>query len=553
MDVDPHVDAASLRVVDLRRILQAHRVPVPSSARKAALIEAFEQHVRPALLAAAPMVAPDAPAADAPSDALPATPQPPSMDIRFSDDNPFQRDSVSPPSAKVVQARTPPAATHVRRDGTPPSWPTTPARARRRTPQEARKLAMRSESGPTPSAVPVSSPSASTVPVRTGTRVLRWFMWICVFLWLGHCWLTRQAGYCTSGTVPIRAPLRTPQDVWRACISPACVPCPEHGVCANGRLVSCATTDYVVAEPWQARVPLVAQALPLALRSARCVPDTFKLVLASELADGLVDYLSHWHGQVRCQRVTPYPQTPAHLLGTYAVPEDVVKEALLSRITESMDTSTFEVIWALAMEGLQTHAPNDMLVLTSGNARWLVAPHASMPLSCRLRLFVRDWAWRNRMRAAYALTAVLATLFAHMHWQRRRRRAQHVALLAKDVFERLQAQAAQAERDGTPREIPVLHLRDTVLSYETRPQVRQRLWAPVARIVQQNANVRSRQAQWHGEWQHVWEWMGMVPTTPARPDAPSSVAAPSPVAASPAPDASAPAPDAVHDGRTPST
>lgn len=538
MDVDPQVDAATLRVVDLRQILQAHRVPVPSTARKAVLMDAFEKHVRPALLTANE-ARPDAIRSgddtrgglpDNASSNLPATPQQPVMDIRFSDDNPFQRDSVSPPTAKrgskvptesASRKKTPPSA-RVDTKTTPPKHePTTPSPAqrstparqvRRRTPQQARELAMRAErpASPRPSPAPASMPASAL-----RWTVLRWLLWAAGLLWFWYCWQTRQAGYCTSGTVPLYEPHRTPSDVWKAIVSPACVPCPEHGVCAGGRLTGCASTDYVVAQPWQARVPLIAQALPLSLRMAECVPDTFKLVLASELAEALVGYLSHWHGQVRCQYATAYPGAPAHSLGMYAVPEASVKETLLSRITESMDTPTFEAIWALALEGLQTHAPDEMLVLTHAHSRWLVATRATMPVSCRLRLLVRDWAWRNRLRGALTLCGLLAALLAYQRVQHRRRRQQQVAVYAKEVFRRLQAQAAQAERDGTPREMPVLHLRDTVLEAESRPRVRQRLWAPVVRVVQQNANVRSRQAQRHGEWQHVWEWMGMVPGTPS--------------------------------------
>lgn len=541
MDVDPQVDAATLRVVDLRRILHAHRVSVPSTARKAALIEAFEEHVRPALLATATTdVArrPSSASSEAPPESpgmrstvskLPLTPQPPAMDIRFSDDNSFQRDSVSPLSAKkrrvptenVLKKTAPPSAPQSLKRTPPkhepatpsPAWPTTPAgQVRRRTPHQARQLAMRSQRP-----APVPHTPSSAPPARALWRtVLRWLIWAAGLLWLWYCWQTRQVGYCTSGAVPLRGPHRTSNDVWMAIMSPACVPCPEHGVCAGGRLDGCASTDYVVSQPWQARVPLVAQVLPLSLRAAECVPDTFKLVLASELADALVGYLSHWHGQVRCQRAAAYPDAPPHTLGVYAVPEASVKETLLSRITESMDAPTFEAIWALALEGLQTHAPDEMLVLTHGGTRWLAATHASMPVSCRLRLIVRDWAWRNRLRGALLSGGLLAVLVAYQRMRQRRRRQQLAAVYAKEVFQRLQAQAMQAERDGTSRELPVLHLRDTVLESESRPRVRQRLWAPVVRVVQQNANVRSRQAQWHGEWQHVWEWMGMVPSTPLR-------------------------------------
>ena len=41
--------------------------------------------------------------------------------------------------------------------------------------------------------------------------------------------------------------------------------------------------------------------------------------------------------------------------------------------------------------------------------------------------------------------------------------------------------------------------------------MRRQLWQHVAKVVERNANVRTRQAQWHGEWQRMWEWMGVVP------------------------------------------
>ena len=49
-DVAPDVDASTLRVAQLRTILQAHGLAVPGHARKSALVAAFEEHVRLSLI-----------------------------------------------------------------------------------------------------------------------------------------------------------------------------------------------------------------------------------------------------------------------------------------------------------------------------------------------------------------------------------------------------------------------------------------------------------------------------------------------------------------------
>ena len=84
------------------------------------------------------------------------------------------------------------------------------------------------------------------------------------------------------------------------------------------------------------------------------------------------------------------------------------------------------------------------------------------------------------------------------------------------ALQRLRTQAAQHAQAGdtAPLGVPVAHLRDELLPHDDA-RTRRQLWALVARRVEQNANVRTRQAQWHGEWQRVWEWMGGPPAEPA--------------------------------------
>ena len=163
-DVAPDVDASTLRVAQLRTILQAHGVVMPGHVRKAALVAAFEEHVRPHLvkaesMQAVPEAAPVTPATPAthpsaassalstqpkkestppsmgigtpgmrfvsqeqPGASLKASP-PASMDIRFSDENPFQRPAVTPmPSRKKAQRLSTPVAK--------PMTPTSSAKAK---------------------------------------------------------------------------------------------------------------------------------------------------------------------------------------------------------------------------------------------------------------------------------------------------------------------------------------------------------------------------------------------------------------------------------------
>lgn len=52
------------------------------------------------------------------------------------------------------------------------------------------------------------------------------------------------------------------------------------------------------------------------------------------------------------------------------------------------------------------------------------------------------------------------------------------------------------------------HLRDFILASEPSPAARQRLWSKVGKVVEGNANVRTRETEVRGEVHSVWEWKG---------------------------------------------
>ena len=587
MRLDATIDASKLRVVDLRSILVDFGVPVPRNARKAALVEAFEEHVRPRLSADTKPAAksPAASKSDMSHDLKPASlgigaagmrttsvsplATPPVLDIRFSDDNPFQASttpkkerSSSPLMHDVMRApqTTPPtdAAVHTPR-ATPPTHAAahtprthatvgTPRTPYTRTPQQVQHIAAQAASRAETSAhddVPsVIPPITTQVRERWRPLLVRWALWMCAGVWLWYCWRTRQAGYCDTSTPP-----SLPLSAWDALTSPPCTPCPPHAVCAQGQVTACKSADYMREQPWQAQVPGLAQSLPLAWRAERCVPDTYKLVLASDLADAMVEYLAEWHGQVRCQRAAPMDRAPAHKLGRIAVSEMTLRNILYERVMDTMDYTTFSTIWDMATAGLLEHAPHDMMALTSDYERWFLSPRAKMPVLCRLRLYVLTWLLRHRTRLLTSFFALALVWYVSRRVQQTRTRQAHIAAYAQQVWDRLHAQADRATREGEPRGLPVTHLRDSLLPADMPPRPRQQVWAHVAKVVERNANVRARQAQWHGEWQRVWEWIGMAsapatPTPPAQRTSRATTDASSQVPTSPPRQSASPAPRA---------
>lgn len=403
-----------------------------------------------------------------------------------------------------------------------------------RTPAHVRHLA---ESAGTPApAAPSAAPASIAQQLRAHWRgtLARVLCWLLLGAWLLYCRQTRVLGYCDTGSAPQPMPMALRSALVHVA-TPQCTPCPDQGVCFGGRLRACINSDYVIDQPLQARLPVVAQLLPLSWRASRCVPDTFKLELASELADAVEDHLAEWHGRVRCGLDAPVAGAPVHRLARFALPSAHVKAALQTQVSE-MDDATYEMIWDMAMTGLAEHASSDVLDISGGRSAWLVAPRASMPLPCRLRLFVLDLAWRHKVHVALVLAAVIAAHVAVRRTRRARVQRARVARLVRAVYARLQAQALKhAQALGVPRGLPVTLLRDAVLEAEPNARVRRQQWAAVARVVEQNANVRSRQVQWEGVWQRVWEWMGMVERSEWE-GATAGQGAPSVAAAAPAAD-----------------
>ena len=587
--LDASVDANTLRVADLRRILHEHEIAVPSGARKAALVESFNTYVRPKLGATSrsaeqiqkvtprkrtgtPRRSREVNRESYSSSHTPVSKREPEVDmvgtpeIKFSDENPFQ--SMSP-------ARTPTASPLSREDTHPIHTSTSPSKLRhivsasdakdeelkqesdapvkdrspwtgRRTEdaEEAPKEPLRKSSLDTPtrsseqarvlathprSAVqyrhsgPQGRSFRPSVTLREAlsnwrTTLLRWTLWISAFVWLYYCHRTRVVGFCV-GSRPSEGTLA----------HPVCLPCPDHGVCQDRKLVAC-DSEYIAEASGIARIPLVSYAVPFGWTAPQCVPDTYKLILAAEMSDAIVEYLAHWHGQVQCGRAAPHEGAPNNGLGRFALPAIQVQETLLDRVDESIDAATFAAVWDLATTGLKEHAPSEFVQLGLPGELWFASERASMPLVCRVRLYVLDLIWKGRVRVTAAVLILTFLWGLLLRVRQARKRRVHVAKQVQRVYERLQEQAQRHAAGEGPLEVPSAHLRDEILHAEPDTRARRQQWVRVAHVVEQNANVRTRQAQWHGEWQRVWEWVGLTPSLGSPPkvkpaDAPFTAAA----------------------------
>ncbi|KDN48845.1 hypothetical protein K437DRAFT_255393 [Tilletiaria anomala UBC 951] len=322
-----------------------------------------------------------------------------------------------------------------------------------------------------------------------------------------------------------------------------CTPCPAHADCRDGAFVRCSTSDFLLSASLTSKVPVLRSFAPLSWLAPTCMPDTHKLVLALELGSELERVLADWHGQVLCGYQSPHEAIADGKLSAAkdreeagALPAVLLKADLHARMDRDMvDDEYFEQLWTMALGeyekssevkrlrptfnstargavGAVLGEESSVSVLVDNDEQDLLyAPRAIMSLSCSVSLRVHSFLRRFRL-FGLLLVALLGLLdWTRRHWAQRASESKRIAELVQIALEHLQ------EQEYNHAVHPVLHpepflataqLRDHVLASEHSTKARKRLWAKVSRVVEENANVRTRQAQRRGEWARVWEWIG---------------------------------------------
>ncbi|SJX60240.1 related to SRC1-involved in sister chromatid segregation [Sporisorium reilianum f. sp. reilianum] len=357
---------------------------------------------------------------------------------------------------------------------------------------------------------------------------------------------TRALGFCDTGsdTNPIvedrrltalayaQANNETLDDVMLlpSRLQASCTPCPAHADCAYGKVLGCSSDDWVLQPNLRSHVPLSSVVLPLSMTAPRCYPDTQKLVLASELAQAISHMLAEFKGEIVCGtqkthatvRSLPKKLVAAEGNLTYAIAEGAVKRSMSATRDARVDEEYFEQIWYMALFELTDPRSNVVRVPISngtvgegsgeGTQYFLAAKQASLSLSCRSRLALKGWVLRARLYVLLALALASGLLYLRHRLAAARAETATVAQLVQVALEKLQEQEYLHGRDPVlhPDDfVPLSHLRDHVLRDVHHARTRNRLWQRVAHVVEENSNVRTRQAQKRGEWLRVWQWIGV--------------------------------------------
>jgi Man1-Src1p-like protein len=105
---------------------------------------------------------------------------------------------------------------------------------------------------------------------------------------------------------------------------------------------------------------------------------------------------------------------------------------------------------------------------------------------------------------------VLSALYGRGKYRSHRKTAAQIPGLVDLVLERLAAQKELAFEDGGDDAFLFLpNLRDDVLRSRHSLAERERIWAKVRAVVEQNSNVRTGQREGrNGEVGRAWEWIG---------------------------------------------
>jgi len=302
---------------------------------------------------------------------------------------------------------------------------------------------------------------------------------------------------------------------------PTCLPCPPHAVCKAGAMVGCESSDYALRIPLMAHLPLVSTLIPLSMTSPSCQPDQQKVLLAADLADEIENRLRVWKGDVQCKReMTRFGPAKSEKErssdGIFALPKKELYQDLKEEIEKGSALAEhpdeyYQELWSLAMEDL--HATNRIGEEYRGQAT-LYSKRGGVGIGwgCNAKLLVEN-AWQ-RMRlwvATFCLLLLTVQWLRHRLQSNRIRRGQTKELVAATLsrLEEVKRHSIKGKnnQDGF---LSITQLRDDILRKESLESRKKKIWTLVAKVVESNTNVRTRQAKVRGEWSRVWEWIGAL-------------------------------------------
>ena len=376
--------------------------------------------------------------------------------------------------------------------------------------------------------------------VQTARGVV-WFLLVALTMswWVWYASESRVVGYCDVGRQSnallderardhAAAQLALAQDGEEANVSlgvpsfmrPSCVPCPPHSLCQEGFLVGCESSDYVLQTSVLAHLPLINSLTPLSMTAPVCRPDEQKLIFAADLADAIEHRLRIWKGNVQCKRETAKygslkgskeeTSDPAYALPKDQLHEQLKEEAAKGSVLSNHPPEYFEELWSMAVDDL---LKTDRIQEGYRGQAILYAKRGAVGvgLDCQARLLVESAWQRIKLWLGVAAAVLLAGIWLRHRLQSGRILQGRTKELVASTLSRLE----QAKRHASQGKIEdgflsISQLRDDILRHESSEASKKKTWSAVSKVVEANANVRTRQAKVKGEWSRVWEWVGAL-------------------------------------------
>ncbi|KAK9476214.1 Man1-Src1p-C-terminal domain-containing protein [Lipomyces japonicus] len=552
--LQPGFDPTNFRVPDLRRVLVFHEVYFPSTAKKAALVDLFNDHIAsnaaqllqdmngtsfeavPAIVDANIISSLTQKSSSSPSSSSSPTKKKstvlktpkkksseavdtvvvPDEGSPFSSKNPFQ----TPKSKSSIRKRSSVVKSKKKTLLTPESKPKIGS-------EPESELELKSESEP--ESVPDlkfseeyeafnpnsfepdytipgneyvygEEPAGNKKTDEKGFPVFSFLLWAVSVLGVFYFFFWSKEkfriGYCDVDGVGTVVDYKN-NNPWLAAIQPNCTPCPAHAICGPNFTAKC-VQDYV----YISHTFSFSGYLPF---PPSCVPDTEKLQRVKVLMDEALTVIRRQHALIQCGFVKRQVAEIDDKDPT--VSPQQIKASLLKIKAPTLTDEQFDELWDVAYKEILQQddiyrLENDTKIGSTSTAQFSVICVANRAL----------WAFASQhfQRLFLIASAFISVYYLFRASNAYRERKTVVKSLIRRSFELLEEQQkiADADTSGTQqRYIVMAQLKDTLLRDFDDAAERRHIWDAIQKSVETNTNVRSRQMEIQGEIMRIWEWI----------------------------------------------
>lgn len=313
-------------------------------------------------------------------------------------------------------------------------------------------------------------------------------------------------GYCGLGRDAVQLlPADAPVPDWVVpFVEPQCEPCPAHAYCFADYSVRCEQDFILVPHPLS-----LGGIVPL---PPTCEPDGEKVRRVKAVADKAVEELRERRAQFECGELVDETGKKEE---TPAIEEEELRQVISQKRSKKMNKQEFDDLWAAAIgevkdrEEVETVEKADSPGVS--NTYLSSSSLARLSLTCAAKRSFRLGLERYRLPVGALGSLVALYFYLRARYRSHKAEAAKLPGLVDLVLARLAAQKELGEEEVDDPWLFLPNLRDDVLRSIHSLSVRDRIWAKVKVIVEQNSNVRTGQREGRsGEVGRAWEWIGPI-------------------------------------------